>query len=427
MCCENKTETLKMKLSGLLEKGFFHIFAGSFFSKVVSYFGSIVVVRILTKYEYGTLSYIENIGGYFYVFAGMGLSYALIRYVILGKTRQEKFNYFFYCVKNGFLFNMIVLIASYVFNTIYNHPADYASYTWLIYINILGIPFQYITDNCLANERASFGNKNYAVMSFLLVFSIISGKIISGIAFGLSGVVIAQVLTYFVIAFIYYNIEKKRFYKNLAAEKINRNKIKEINIYSIQYMITNGLWSIFMLNDTFLLGRFCTPDVLADYKVAYTLPGLIALAASAIGTFTGPFFVKYEDDKNWIKSNFKKLLAINVIIMGSICSILVIFAEFAVYILYGASYVNIVPIMRILLLASFFNNGLRYIVANTLASMGKVKYNMQCSMGGIIIAFLINLFMIPKFGAIGAAVTSCVVYLLMGIYLTAQFIRLYYK
>ena len=61
----------------------------------------------------------------------------------------------------------------------------------------------------------------------------------------------------------------------------------------------------FMLNDTFLLGRFLNnPVLIADYKVAYALPGSVALISNAIGIFVAPYFVKNESDKEWVKINF---------------------------------------------------------------------------------------------------------------------------
>ena len=59
-------------------------------------------------------------------------------------------------------------------------------------------------------------------------------------------------------------------------------------------MITNGLWSAFMLNDTFLIGRYCSPEVLAEYKVAYTIPGSVSLLSTSIGIFIAPYFVRNE-------------------------------------------------------------------------------------------------------------------------------------
>ena len=47
-------------------------------------------------------------------------------------------------------------------------------------------------------------------------------------------------------------------------------------------MITNGIWSLFMLMDIFLLGKLVNdPIIIADYKIAYAWPANISIVCSA--------------------------------------------------------------------------------------------------------------------------------------------------
>ncbi|MBP5587677.1 MAG: hypothetical protein J6X37_03020, partial [Treponema sp.] len=58
---------LKEKISISIQKGAFHIFAGSMLTRFISFFASIVVVRVLSKSDYGILSYYENLYNYFFL------------------------------------------------------------------------------------------------------------------------------------------------------------------------------------------------------------------------------------------------------------------------------------------------------------------------------------------------------------------------
>ena len=136
--------------------------------------------------------------------------------------------------------------------------------------------------NTLCNERAMFANQRYAVLAFILSASIIVSKIISGYLGGLYAVVICQALVYVVLGIAFLYNTGRKYYINASANTLQRIEKKKINSYSLQYMITNGLWAIFMLNDTFLLGRFCTPEVIADYRVAYTIPGSISIISLSL-------------------------------------------------------------------------------------------------------------------------------------------------
>lgn len=414
------------KIKQLWNKGLFHILSGSFLTKIVGFFGSIFIVRVLSKQEYGILGYIENMYGYVFVIAGMGLSNAILRYVILGKDINEKYSYFQYAVRKGFIWNILLVVMAGILFLFYPHPESYQDYTWLILLLLLALPFQYLTDNTLCNERAMFANRRYAILAFILSTSIIVSKIISGYLGGLYTVIICQILMYFLLGVVFIHNTGRRYYASASVSVLQHVEKKKINSYSLQYMITNGLWAIFMLNDTFLLGRFCTPDVIADYRVAYTIPGSISIISSAIGIYVAPYFVQHEDDKPWVQKNFKRVYGMTALVVGSLCIIIALLSKPIIWLLYGKDYLNVVGVMRVLLLGAFFNCGLRFTTANILAAMGKVKYNMAVSIVGMITQLIINLKIIPLYGAVGVATTSCIVYGIMAACLLGAFIKQYY-
>ena len=410
----------------IYQKGLVHILAGSFMTKLVSFFGSIFLVRVLSKEDYGILGYLDNLYGYVFVLAGMGVSNAVLRYVVLGKTPEEKYGFFRYAYRRGILWNILLGIGAVVVFGFYTHPADYRDYVWLLNILLLALPFHYLTDNVLCNERAMFDNQRYATFSFALSTSIILSKIAAGFLGGIHVVVFAQAGVYVVLAVAMMILTKKKHYSAAVPTELSPAQKRTINSYSLQYMITNGLWHIFMLNDTFLLGRFCDPSALADYKVAYTLPGCVSIISSAIGVFVVPYFVRNENDPKWIRSNFKKTYVLSAAIAGCICLGIGVLAKPLIWLLYGEQYMNIVPVMRMLLLSAFFNCGMRYTTANLLSAMGRVRPNMVVSCLGMVLQVGINLFVVPVYGAMGVAMTSCVVYLFMAVTLLVVFYKTYF-
>lgn len=76
-------EKLKDRFLRLYKAGMIHIFSGTFLLKVVSFFGTTFLVHILSKEEFGILGYMENIYGYAFILAGMGLSNAILRMLCL--------------------------------------------------------------------------------------------------------------------------------------------------------------------------------------------------------------------------------------------------------------------------------------------------------------------------------------------------------
>lgn len=416
-------ENIKM----LWNKGAFHIFAGSFLTKFVAFFGSIFVVRVLSKEDYGILGYFENIYSYAFIFAGMGLSNAILRYVVLGNSIDKKFAFYKYMVKKSFVINSCLTLGGILIAIVYPHPSQYKAFGYLLIILMLALPFQDLVNDNLYNERAMFANKRFALFSFLTSSVLILGRYLGGIFAGADGVVFLRTIINVGFGIILTIWSSQTYFTGVSSHSISKKEKKEIDNYSLQYMITNGLWAIFMLNDMFLLGRFCPePAMLADYRVAYVLPGNISLISSAIGTFVTPYFVKHEFDIMWIKKNYIKVSLVTIFFVGGICLTLSVLARPLIVFMYGQQYENVVGLMRLLLIGSFLNCGLRFTTANILAAMGQIKYNMAISMIGVLMQLIINIKIIPIYGSYGIAITSIVVYAFMAIALLIVFIKKYY-
>ncbi|WML46681.1 oligosaccharide flippase family protein [Neobacillus sp. PS3-34] len=415
---------LKNKFVDLWRRGAFHILLGSFVTKFVVFFGTIFLVRILSKTSYGVLGYIENIYGYIYIFAGLGLNNAVLRYVILGKTSEEKFGFYRYAITKGTLFNILIVFFVALFFLFYPYPEEFKGAKWLLLILFITIPFQFLVDSNTLTYRAMFDNKRFAIITFLTSVILIIARYLGAIFFDLNGIVIANILVYVLFSLILSYVSFNLYFKEYRPNQLSKIEQKKVNNYSFQYMITNGVWAAFMLNDVFLLGLLSgNAEIVAEYKVAYVLPGVLTIISTAIGIFIGPYFVKRETNHNWVWKNYIKTLIILAGIIAPLVAIMFVYAKSITTLIYGVQYENIVPIMRLLLVAALINSIFRYTSANLLASMGEIKSNMLISIFGMCLQIIINLILIPKYGELGAAVTSILVYSLMALSLFIIFIK----
>lgn len=418
---------LKTKLMTMYDKGALHITVGTFAIKFVAFFGSIVVVRLLNKYDYGILSYIENIYSYAFIFAGAGLSNGLLRFLVITTEERKQKSFFNYIIKRSIIIDIgiaCVLCCAAVFMNI---PSNYSGAKYLIPVIAILLPFQDLFNEVLYTIRAFFRNKLYAYLAFISSTILIVGRVIGAFVGGVDGVLWSRVLINAIFASVLFLYVKKCFFVEHSVCKLDKDNRKTVNAYSFQYMLTNGFWAIFMLNDTFLLGMMLNdPSVLADYKVAYVLPGNISIFATAIGVFVGPYFIRNENNINWIRKNFKKVFVLSASIVGIVAITIAFLAPQLIHFMYGEQYLNTVGLMRILLLAAFFNSGLRYTVANLLAAMGQIRYNMIVSGVGVATQVLLDLLLIPTLGAMGVAISNCVIFFFMAVVLCAVFYKKYY-
>lgn len=424
---KNTLNKLHNRAKKLWSTGAFHITLGTFLTKFVAFFGSIVVVRLLTKNEYGLLSYVENIYSYALIFAGFGLSNAILRFLVISEKPEGKKAYYNYITKHSIYRDIALLLGIITLSQIIKFPDKYTAASGLVPIVALLLPFQDLLQEALFTLRSLFKNKLYAYLAFISSSALIIGRIIGALNGGVSGVLWSRVIinAFFCVA-IMMLIRKKMLPKETVITTLPKDHKREVNVYSFQYMVTNGFWALFMLNDTFLLGLLLNnPSELADYKVAYVLPGNISIFATAIGVFVTPYFIKNENNQEWIARNFKKIYSLTSLVIATVAGLIGIFAKPLILLMYGEQYINIVTLMRLLLVSSFINSGLRFTCANLLSAMGQVKYNMIVSGIGLIAQVVLDIVLIPRIGVIGVAVASCVTYSFMAASLFIVFRRKY--
>lgn len=411
----------------LINKGAIHIIVGSFITKFVSFFGSIFLVRILSKQDYGVLSYYENFLSYFIILAGFGLAVGIQRYIILADTIEEKKTCYINALQIGNVWNIGLIVIALTFFLFYPHPDAFKDCFSIALMLTLCIPAIYILNASLSTLRAMFEYKGYAVMAFISSFFLIVMRIIGAAINGIAGTVLFRLLCEIICACICLLYVYFKFFNNVSAGVLKKTFVKERNIYSIQMMFTNGLWAIFMLNDLFLLGQLIGNEVLiADYKVAYVIPANLSILTAAVGIFVSPYFTKKEkeNDWNWIGKKCKLVLTATIVTMG-VCSLLCFaMAKPLIVLMYGEQYISAVPIMRLLLVASFLNNGIRATIANIFSSIGFQKINLIVAVIGMAIQIILDIILIPLYGGFGVACSSAIVYLIMSTVLIVIFLRM---
>ncbi|MEG0758729.1 MAG: oligosaccharide flippase family protein, partial [Raoultibacter sp.] len=66
-------KSIKSMIDKLIKTGFIHIFGASSLNQVLSLLSGIVLVRVLSKSDYGVFSYAFNIYQFFLICSGMGI------------------------------------------------------------------------------------------------------------------------------------------------------------------------------------------------------------------------------------------------------------------------------------------------------------------------------------------------------------------
>lgn len=414
------SNVIKTFFANLKAKGALPIFISTFLIKFVTFFGSFFLIRILSKNDYGVYSYFENIYGYLYLVAGLGLSNSIFRFVVIANGEEKKCRFYEFSIKTGTIINFnVVLFACILFYKI-DFPDPYSNYAYVILGLSLLVPFKYLVDCNLYLHRAMFKPKRYALWSIVASSAYILAKVLGALVFSIKGIVIFSIIAELVLCVVTFFSVKGKYFVNSKDSPVTLTKKekKESMVFAIEDMITKGLWTILMLNDVFILGKFFTdPNVIANYKAAILIPQTFSLISNAIGLIVGPYFSKLEHEGKI--DEVKKLWNKSIIISTILLSILFVFSFFLakplIRILCGEQYVEIVPLMRLFLISSLINNAFRYTTANAMTAMGAVKYNIIISLIGLAIQIGLNIVLIPKFGVNGVAYANIISYSTMAI------------
>lgn len=65
-------------IKNLAQRGLMHMFGANVFNKIISFSGTILLVRILSKGEYGVYAYVQNIFVFFFVIERFGSRFRVV-------------------------------------------------------------------------------------------------------------------------------------------------------------------------------------------------------------------------------------------------------------------------------------------------------------------------------------------------------------
>ena len=131
-----------LSIRRLYDTGALHITIGTFATKFVAFFGSIVVVRLLSKPEYGLLKYVENIYSYALLLAGLGLSNAILRYLVIYEKLDAKYQHYAYIIKRSLVIDIAIAVVLCLGCVFVKFPENYTEAKYLLPIMALLLPLQ---------------------------------------------------------------------------------------------------------------------------------------------------------------------------------------------------------------------------------------------------------------------------------------------
>jgi len=407
----------------LTDTGFFHVFGSSIINKVISFTSGIILVRILTKADYGVYTYANTILGFCMMLNGFGMSSAVLQ-VCSEKTDSEtrlcvyEYGLGLGAKVNAALGGLIILIALFV-------PLKIEGANGYLALMCLMPLFTFIPDLQKVYLRTELRNTDYAYANTLTAAVTFVLSVGLALTIQAKGLIFAQYIAFAITAILLRN----KFGVPLAVESeiSESDKHSLISIGGIS-MVNNGLSSLMYYLDIFVLGLVvANENVIAAYKVATTIPTALEFIPASVVTYVYPYFSRNRDNKLWLRSNYKRLVislgGVNLLITVA----LYILAPFLINMIFGKQYMDAVSPFRILVVSYFFAGTFRVISGNLLVTQRKLKFNTFIAVFSGTMNTVMNAFFINAWQSNGAAAATLTTAIVTGILNTAYLLRTFNK
>ena len=401
------------------------------FGMMVGYTFTLIVTRNLGASAWGIFALSFTVLQITSVIGKLGLDTALLRFIAQynaqRKVKTAKYIYLKSIIViiplsfllSVFLYYLSPLLAEKVFG-----KPHLASYFKLMSFAL--IPFVLLSINS-ESLRAFKKIKEYITLQNLLPF--LCAFIFFSIFFyilhikNIKVIIIAYILGIGVSFFISFLLLNKEFSnKNGELEKIS---LRQILFVSLPMFLSSSLFMVMSWTDTIMLGMWRTEEEVGIYNVAVRLSMITSFTLGAINSIAAPKFAEF-----WGKKDLEGLKKVaqqsTKLIFWTSAPILILYILFPKFFMgiFGKEFREGASALVFLTIGQFVN-----------ASVGSVGYILQMTdkqkifqniiLIAAILNIMLNLFLIPKLGIVGAAIASAIAFCFINI-IPFFLIRYYY-
>ncbi|WP_314066636.1 oligosaccharide flippase family protein [uncultured Vagococcus sp.] len=406
-------DKIKVQLDKLKGKGFFYVFFGNFLVKFLVFSSSVFIVRLLGKTDFAKLAYVDNVLSFFLIMNGFGVSTSILRYTSMDSSAGEKKAYIFWGLKVGIGFNCLLMAIFLVIIKASHFP--FSGVRQLLLLLILSPTCTFLFEYGTMILRGRLAYCDYALITIVYSLLMLLSMGVLAYLYGLKGVVISRYLSVIFSSLILlqmlkrYRTSKSRF----ALKKSNR---KEFVSYSFYSMLANGLSLILPINEGFIVNNvIARPLISTQYKTAMQIPMGVQFIATAIIIFIFPYFSKNSENQRWVLEKSKNIQMVFFGVFSLVAIVAILLTPGIVQLLYGKSYLEIVPLMRVYWVVFSVNAGFRMLPGNILSAIGRAKFNMLNALMTMLLHLFFCLLMLSRYGIMGIPYALLASYLISGI------------
>lgn len=373
----------------------------SFGSKILSFLFVSFYTSVLTTEQYGTADLVSTTSSLLLFFVTLNISDAVVRFALEKKEDQAGiFSYGLKVILTGLLIFAIVLTTFSLINPI---EWDWHLYL-LLYLTVFANALYQITTYYL---RAIDEVKSVAVSGIMnTALTIISNIILllyfkTGVIGYLSSMIIGSFLSsFYAFAII---VKDKKFNCHILCD----NHTKKIMLsYSIPLIFNGVSWWINNSLDRYLLSFFCDVSATGIYAVSSKIPVILQTFQTIFSEAWSLSIVQQFDseDKDGFFANMYNLYNAASVLCASG---LILFNVLIAKLLFHNSFFEAWQYSSLLVVSTIFG-GIAGMIGGVFSAIKKTSIYALSTIISALINTILNLLLIPRYGALGAAVATLI-------------------
>lgn len=375
---------------------------GSIINKLLGFILIPVYQSHIPISDFGNLIYFETIIVFLITFLNYGISAAHQRFFYIEKEKNTYGVYLF----NNFFGSLILTVisilpvlffSSHISSVLLKDPAQSGNLQIAMWIVVVEIMYGFALQ-ILQYEQKPFHFMWYNVSKLLLTFAL-TAYFVLHFSMGIEGILMARLIgggLTILFALVVLILPRCTF-------RFNFQSMKQSIVFGFPFVISTIGYTLFMLSDRFMLNLLSTSEQVGKYGFGMKIANFINLIfVQTIGMSYFPSVMRNESKGDNVRYYRKMLTYYCFIIAWLVLGFLFFYQEILWVVGKNKDYwegLKVVPLLSL----SFMIMGMNYFVGVGLFLKQKTKQYLVPSFTAITINVLMNLWLIPPHGMMGAA------------------------
>ncbi len=376
---------------------------GKFVSKLIVIFMLPFYTSYLTSAEYSTADLITNLCNLLIPMACLGVSEGIFRGAASKNVDKESF------FTNGALLMIIGSAAFLLLSPILSLFDYFNEYIWLIILyvlasNIHSVCSQYV---CAIGKTKLFAGQGVLNTMLTVLLNIL---FLVGFDMGINGYVLSIVIADLLSAL--FLIFAARLDRAFIPPKINGGIMRELLRFCLPLIPSTVFWWITGVSDRYMVAYFCSDEMNGLYAAAYKVPTLLTYVVIIFNEAWKLSAVAESDDREECTKFYSGVFKYYIAVMFAGGAMLAVGAQIFASILFAESYFSAWVYIPILSAATVFT-ALDTFLGSAYFTVKKTGMSFWTSLVGAALNIVLNIILIPAYGALGASIATYISYFIV--------------